>query len=297
MSSRESAHRLDGILFASLGAIGFSGKAIIVKLAYRYGVDAVTVILYRMLFSLPLFLILSWRAGRGRPALSGADWRLLIGLGFCGYYLSSTLDFLGLQYISANLERLILYLNPTFVLAIGALLFKVAVTVRQCIALSVSYIGVCVVFGHDMTVVGSNAALGSLLVLASAFCYALYLVYSGQAVKRLGPMRITGIASSVASLLCILQFFLLKPASALFVAPEVIGLSVLNATLCTFLPVILVMVAVERVGAPVAAQAGLIGPISTVFMSVLILGEPFTGWTAAGTSLVLSGIWLLARWK
>jgi drug/metabolite transporter (DMT)-like permease len=139
--------------------------------------------------------------------------------------------------------------------------------------------------------------LGSALVLASAFAYALYLVYSGQAVKRLGALRITGIASSVACVLCIAQFFILRPPAAMVVAPEVIGLSVLNATLCTFLPVVLVMSAVERVGAPLAAQAGIIGPLSTIFLSVLILGEPFTGWLVAGTVLVLLGIWLLTRWK
>jgi len=116
-------HRLDGILLASAGAIAFSGKAIIVKLAYRYGVDAVTLIMYRMLFALPLFLAMAWWEGRDQEPLTGADLRLLTGLGFSGYYLASFLDFSGLQYISANLERLILYLNPTIVLAIGALKF------------------------------------------------------------------------------------------------------------------------------------------------------------------------------
>jgi len=290
-------HRVDGLVLATAGAIAFSGKAIIVKLAYRYGVDAVTLIMYRMLFALPCFITLSWWAGRGKPPLGGADWRLLAGLGFSGYYLASFLDFCGLEYISANLERLILYLNPTFVLAISVLVFRVPVTGHQCVALLVSYLGVCLVFGHDVSVVGPHVVLGSVLVLGSAFSYALYLVYSGQAVKRLGAMRITGIATSIACVLCIAQFFLLRPPSAMLVAPQVIELSVLNATLCTFLPVVLVMFAIERVGAAVAAQAGIIGPLSTIFMSVLILGEPFTAWLAAGTVLVLAGIWLLARWR
>ena len=295
LKSPRLPNRLEGILLAGAGAIAFSGKAIIVKLAYRYGVDAVTLIMYRMLFALPLFLALSWWAGRDQPPLTGADLRLLTGLGFSGYYLASFLDFLGLQYISANLERLILYLNPTIVLAIGALRFSTPVTARQCIALLVSYLGVCVVFGHDMTVVGTHVALGSLLVLASAVSYALYLVFSGQALKRLGAIRITGVASSIACLLCIAQFFILRPPSAMIVAPQVIGLSVLNATLCTVLPVMLVMIAIKRVGASVAAQAGIIGPVSTIILSVLILGEPFTGWVAAGTVLVLFGIWLLVN--
>jgi drug/metabolite transporter (DMT)-like permease len=290
-------YRLEGILLGGAGAIAFSGKAIIVKLAYRYGVDAVTVIMYRMLFALPLFLCLSWWAGRGKPALTGADWRMLSGLGFSGYYLASFLDFSGLQYIGANLERLILYLNPTVVLALSAFLHHVPVTRRQRVALSVSYLGVLVVFGHDVSISGKHVVLGSALVLGSAVSYALYLVFSGPAVKRLGALRVTGIATTIACVLCIAQFFVLRPVSAMAVAPQVIELSLLNATLCTFLPVLLVMMAVERVGAPVAAQTGIIGPLSTIFLSILILGEPFTLWLAAGTVLVLLGIWLLTRRK
>jgi drug/metabolite transporter (DMT)-like permease len=297
LNSPAPAHRFEGILLASAGAVAFSGKAIIVKLAYRYGVDAVTLIMYRMLFALPLFIGLSWWAGRGKPPLTGADLRLLAGLGFSGYYLSSFLDFMGLQYISANLERLILYLNPTFVLGIGAALFHTTVTRRQLIALGVSYLGVLVVFAHDVTVVGPHVALGSLLVFASAVSYATYLVFSGQAVQRLGPMRITGIASTIACVLCIAQFFMLRSPAAMSVAPQVIWLSILNGTLCTVLPVLLVMIAVGKVGAGVAAQAGTVGPLSTIFMSTLLLGEPFTIWLAAGTVLVLCGIWLLTRWK
>ncbi len=267
------------------------------KLSYRYGVDAVTVIMYRMLFALPLFLCLAWWAGRGKPALTGSDWRLLGGLGFSGYYLASFLDFSGLQYIGANLERLILYLNPTVVLALSAVLFHAHVTRRQWIALLVSYLGVLVVFGHDVSISGAHVVLGSMLVLGSAVSYALYLVFSGPALKRMGALRVTGVATSIACILCIAQFFVLRPVSAMAVAPQVIELSLLNATLCTFLPVLLVMLAVERVGAPMTAQMGIIGPLSTIFLSVLILGEPFTPFVAAGTVLVLLGIWLLTRWR
>jgi drug/metabolite transporter (DMT)-like permease len=297
MQQHASSHRLAGFAFAGLGAIGFSGKAIIAKLAYTYGVDAVTVLMYRMLFAFPLFLILSWWAGRGQLPLTARDWRVLFLLGLTGYYLASFLDFAGLQYISANLERLILYLNPTFVLAIGVLLFKQSVRPRQWLALAISYLGVLVVFGHDITLQGRHVALGSLLVLGSAICYATYLAFSGAVVKRLGALRITGVATSSACVLCIAQFFVLKPVSALEVAPEVIWLSALNATLCTFMPVLLVMLAVERVGAAVAAQTGSIGPLSTIAFSIVLLGEPFTVWLALGTLLVLGGIAMLVRFR
>lgn len=288
---------LPGLLLASAGSIAFSGKAIIVKLAYRHGVDAVTLIMYRMLFALPLFVALAWWAGRDRPALTRRDWATVIGLGFCGYYLASFLDFAGLAYVSASFERIVLYLNPTLVVLLGWALFGRRVGLRQALALAVSYAGVLVVFGHELQLEGANVALGAALVFASALSYAVYLVYSGEVVKRLGSLRLTGLATSVACLFCIAQFALLRPLSAALVAPEVIWLSVLNATACTFAPVLMVMMAIERIGSTAAAQTGMIGPLSTILMGVLILDEPFTPWIALGTVLVLAGIWLLTRWR
>jgi drug/metabolite transporter (DMT)-like permease len=286
-----------GLMLASVGAVAFSGKAIIVKLAYRHGVDAVTLITYRMLFALPMFALLAWWAGRGKPALTARDIATVLGLGFTGYYLASFLDFAGLAYVTASFERLILYLNPTLVLAMGALLFKRRVTRKQLIALAVSYCGVLLVFGHEVSLLGPHVMLGAALVFGSAVSYAVYLVFSGEEVKRLGALRLTGLATTVACLLCIVQFLLLRPIAALVVAPEVIWLSVLNATVCTFAPVLMVMMAIERIGATLAAQTGMIGPLSTILMGVVILGEPFTVWVAAGTVLVLTGIWLLAKWR
>jgi drug/metabolite transporter (DMT)-like permease len=282
---------------AAAGAIAFSGKAIIVKLSYRYSVDAVTVIMYRMLFALPLFLLLAWWAGRGKPRLTRREWQTVGALGFCGYYLASFLDFAGLQYITASLERLILYLNPTIVLLVGMFLFKGKVTRQQWLALAVSYVGVLVVFGHDIAVSGNHIALGATLVFASAISYALYLAFSGQAVKRLGALRLTGLATSVACILCIAQFFVLRSAGEMIVAREVIWLAVLNATLCTFVPVLLIMMAIERVGAGITAQIGMVGPLSTIALSILLLGETFNAWMAVGTALVLTGIWMLMRVK
>lgn len=278
-----------------MGAVAFSGKAVIVKLSYRYGVDAVQVITYRMIFALPLFLALAWWSGRNKPPLTARDWRTLAGLGVTGYYLASYLDFMGLQYVSVSLERLIQYLSPTIVLVLGALLFGQAVTARQWTALALSYAGILVVFGHDVSISGNNTLLGSALVFGSAISYATYLLFSGQLVKRLGPFRITGVATSIACVLCIAHFFVVRPVSALAVPTEVLWLAALNATLCTFMPVVFVMLAVERIGAGPTAQTSAVGPLSTIFLGILLLDEPFTPWIAAGTALVLSGIALLAR--
>ena len=287
-----------GLAFALIGSIAFSGKAIIVKLAYRHGTDAVTLLMLRMLFALLLFLALAWWSGRGRPALSRRDWGAVFGLGFSGYYLASFLDFLGLAYISASLERLILYLNPTLVLLLGVLLHGRKVSARQLLALAVSYGGVLLVFGHELNDLGPNVGLGTLLVFGSALSYAVYLVQSGQEVQRLGALRLTGLATTVACLLCIGQFLLLRPvASVLTVPAPVLWLSLLNATACTFAPVILVMMGIERLGATLAAQTGLVGPMSTILMGIFILGEPMTPWILGGTALVLAGVALLARWR
>lgn len=287
-----------GLAFALIGSIAFSGKAIIVKLAYRHGTDAVTLLMLRMLFALPLFLALAWWSGRGRPALSRRDWGAVFGLGFSGYYLASFLDFLGLAYISASLERLILYLNPTLVLLLGVLLHGRKVSARQLLALAVSYGGVLLVFGHELNDLGPNVGLGTLLVFGSALSYAVYLVQSGQEVQRLGALRLTGLATTVACLLCIGQFLLLRPLESVLAVPApVLWLSLLNATACTFAPVILVMMGIERLGATLAAQTGLVGPMSTILMGIFILGEPMTPWILGGTALVLAGVALLARWR
>ena len=292
-----------GVLLALAGSIAFSGKAIIVKLGYRYGVDAVTLLMYRMLIALPFFLALSWWAGRGQSALTRKDWWRIIFLGFSGYYLASFLDFAGLQYISASLERLILYLNPTLVLLLGWFLWRKKISRQQWMAFAVSYAGVLLVFGHELLLHGTNAgdsnpagaALGSALVFGSAVSYALYLSFSGELVQKLGSLRLAGLATSVACLLCIAQFVVLRPLSAAIVPTPVLWLSLLNATACTVAPVLMVMMAMERLGAAKTSQIGMVGPLSTILLGVVFLGESLNAWIIGGTVLVLAGVYLVTK--
>jgi drug/metabolite transporter (DMT)-like permease len=290
-----------GVALAAAGAVAFSGKAIIVKLAYRHGVDAVTLLMLRMLFALPFFALLAWWSSRPRkgiaPArLSRGDVWGVLGLGFSGYYLASYLDFAGLAYISASLERLILYLNPTLVLLLGCVLYRRAISRAQAVGMAVSYSGVLLVFGQEAHLAGSDAALGALLVFLSAVSYACYLFYSGELVQRLGSLRLVGLATSVACVLCIAQFLLLRPVHSLWLlAPEVVWLSMLNAVLCTVVPVLMVMLAIERIGASLAAQVGMLGPLSTVAMGIVLLGEPMNLWVLAGTLMVLAGVFVCSR--
>jgi drug/metabolite transporter (DMT)-like permease len=291
---------LSGLLLAAAGAIAFSGKAIIVKLSYVYGVDAVTVIMYRMLFALPFFIAMGLWAERQAIArdnpLTRRDVIDIVGLGFVGYYLSSYLDFLGLQYITASLERLILYLNPTLVVLLGWAVYKKPIQPIRMFAMAISYSGVMLVFSHELSLAGPNVALGSTLVLGSAVSYAVYLLYSGQLVQRIGSLRLVGWATSVACVCCIVQFVVLRPLSAAVVPVEVVWLGVLNAVACTVAPVLMVMMAIERIGAALTAQTGMIGPMSTIALGVLLLDEPLNIWIGLGTLLVVSGVFIVSKY-
>lgn len=289
-----------GLAMGMLGAIGFSGKAIIVKLAYRHGVDTVTFLMLRMLLALPFFMAMVWwtqhRKGAQPVSLGRRDVLGVVWLGFCGYYLASFLDFAGLQYISASLERLILYLNPTLVLLLGIVLYGKRASRHQWIGMAVSYGGVVAVFGHEVSLTGADVGLGAALVFGSAVSYAVYLSYSGELVQRLGALRLVGLASCVACVLCVGQFALLRPLSVLAALDaDVWWLSVLNASLCTVLPVVLVMLAIARIGSALASQVGMVGPMSTLAMAALVLGEPLSPWVLAGTALVMTGVFICSQ--
>jgi drug/metabolite transporter (DMT)-like permease len=291
---------LSGLLLAAAGAIAFSGKAIIVKLSYLHGVDAVTVIMYRMLFALPFFILMGLWAERQAIArvnpLTRRDVIDIVSLGVVGYYLSSYLDFLGLQYITASLERLILYLNPTLVMLLGWAVYKKPMHPIRLLAMAISYSGVLLVFAHELSLTGADVALGSSLVFGSAVSYAVYLLYSGELVQRIGALRLVGWATSVACVCCIAQFVVLRPLSAAVVPVDVLWLGVLNALACTVAPVLMVMMAIERIGAALTAQTGMIGPMSTIALGVWLLDEPLNLWIGVGTLLVVSGVFIVSKY-
>ncbi len=288
-----------GYVYAILGAIAFSGKGILIKLSYVYKVDAMTLIMYRMLFSLPLFLSMAIyaerRARRTGHGLTFQDVLGVMGLGFIGYYLSSYLDFLGLQYVSVSLERLILYLNPTMVLLLGWMLYKRKVPFKRFIAMGVSYSGVLLVFGFEMLSAGPDVVKGSVLVFLSALTYACYLVFSEHMLKRMDSLRLVGWASTVACICCIAQFFLLRPIEMMQVDTAVLGYSLANALLCTVAPILFVMRAIERLGPSLASQIGMIGPMSTVLMGYWFLNEPIQAVIGLGTLLVMGGVFMVSK--
>ena len=284
-----------GVVFALLAAVGFSAKAILVKLAYLDSVDAVTLLALRMVFSVPFFIgVAIWARRHYAEPLNTHDRLLVLGLGFVGYYLSSYLDFLGLQYISAGLERLILFLYPTMTVIISALLYKRAIGRMVIAAMALSYAGIALVFLHDVGAKEGSVVLGASLVFASTLSYSIYLVGAGHAIARIGTMRFTAYASLVASVACVLQFMVMRPLTALELPMRVYELSIAMAIFSTVLPVFLLSFAIRRIGSGSASLIGSIGPVSTIYMAYVILGESISLLQIVGSSLVLCGVLIIS---
>ncbi len=284
-----------GVVFALLAAVGFSAKAILVKLAYLDRVDAVTLLALRMAFAAPFFVgVAVWAKRRHAEPLNTHDRLLVLGLGLIGYYLSSFLDFLGLQYISARLERLILFLYPTMTVLISAVLYKRAIGRTVIAALALCYAGISLVFMHDVGAKEGGIVLGSALVFASTLSYAIYLVGAGHAIARIGTLRFTAYASLVASAACVLQFLVMRPLSALDLSMRVYELSIAMAVFSTVLPVFLLSFAIRRIGSGSASLIGSVGPVSTIFLAYVILGESLSLLQIAGSALVLAGVLVIS---
>jgi drug/metabolite transporter (DMT)-like permease len=270
-------------------------------------VDVITSLGLRMIFAVPMFIVMALWGQRSNATPLREHLGGVLVLGFTGYYLASTLDFLGLALISASLERLILYVSPTLVLVFARLRGGPPIRTRQWVGMLISYAGVLTAFGTEAfrtTAVVDRAPhevlLGTALVLGSAASFAVYIALSGELVLRFGALRLAGLASIVASVLCIVQFLVLRPQLVATVdrwmTPRVFGLSLLNATVCTAMPMWMVMRGIQIVGSGEAAQIGMIGPLSTMLLAVILLGEHFTLPLVAGTVLVLLGItWLTRR--
>jgi len=286
-----------GSLFVLLSAIGFSAKAILVKLAYVYSVDAITLLALRMVFSAPFFIITAiwYSLDQKLSPLTRSDWFTVLILGFLGYYLASLLDFLGLQFISAGLERLILFLYPTFVVVLSVLFFSRPLRRKELFALLLSYVGIAIVFQHDIGTVQQNLILGSSLVFASAWAYALYLIGSGRSIARLGAMRFMSYVMIVACVACFAQFLFTRPLDAVFSqAMPVYGLGLAMALFSTVAPAFLLALGIRQIGASRASLISSIGPITTIFLAYFFLNEPMSALQLCGSALVLAGVLLVS---
>lgn len=294
--SSSTAHRSAyiGVACAIIGSIAFSGKTIIVKLAYQHGVDVLTLLALRMLFSLPFFLAMAWWAGAAH--LSRRDWLAVITLGFIGYYLGSYLDFAGLQYISAGMGRLILYLYPTVVVLMSAVFLKQPIRKKHLLSLALSYSGIALVFNEEIKL-GAQLnvmLLGAGLVFASAISYAIYLIAGSRYVQTMGSMRYTAYAATSASFFVIAHFMAQHGPSRLAVAQEVYGLTLIMAIFSTVLPLWLMAEGLKRIGANQVALVGCVGPLSTMVFGQIFLDEAITPIQLIGAALVLAGVLIIS---
>ena len=290
-----ASYRAIGIAMAVAGVVCFSLRPILTKLAYGYVVDPVTLLALRMIFSLPFFLAAAAWVGRDakRAPLARRDTWAIVMLGFLGYYFASFVDFLGLQYISAGLGRLILFVYPTLVVLLSMAFLHKRPSAREVVALGITYSGIALVMANSAQGANKDLVLGASLCFASAAGYAVYLVASSQVVQRVGSLRFTAYAMSVASAFCILQFLLLRPLSALAMPGQVYGLAVAMALLSTVLPVFITTEALKRIGANQVALFGALGPVTTLFFGWMGLDEVMTPVQLAGAALVLAGVVLV----
>ena len=297
-SPTHEGRRWVGPACAVAGTLGFSFKAILIKLAYAAAsVDAITLLALRMLYSAPFFVAMAWWSSRGAAPLSRRDWLAVAWLGFVGYYLASLLDFLGLRYVSASLERLVLYLYPTMVVLLSAAFFGTPITRRAIGALALSYAGIALVFRHDIAIAGDRGAawLGGALVFGSAFCYAVYLVSAGGLIARIGSMRFIALAMLASTGFVLAHFAIERPLAALDVPPTLHALSLAMAIASTVVPTWLVAEAIRRLGASATSLVGSLGPVFTIALGAWLLAEPIHAIQLVGAALVLAGVALVTR--
>lgn len=288
---------LIGVGWILLGSILFSTKAILVKLAYRYEVDSTSLLALRMLFALPIYLMIQ-AASKKQEAplhLKRKDYLLIITIGLLGYYIASLMDFLGLQYVTAGIERLVLYVYPTLVLLISAWLFKRSIRRIEVLALLFTYVGVGVAFIDKNALSGSdNFWLGVFFVFIAAIAFALYIVGSGEYVKQLGTRRFTVWTMSIACTAIFIHHSVANQLQLFHFQTPVYLYAFLMSVIGTVLPSFMIAEGIRRIGASNAAIIGSIGPISTIILAYFFLGELF-GWLQIfGTLLVIGGILILS---
>lgn len=280
-----------------MAALGFSMKAIFVKLAYYWPIEAITLLTLRMAFSLPFFVVIGLRESRKVEPLSLRQWFVVALLGLMGYYGASIFDFIGLRYISAGLERLILFSYPTLTLLIGAVFFGQHIRQRDAASLLLCYIGIAAAFAHDLHLAQDMGAVwvGGGFVLACSLFYATYLAGSGRIIPIVGAARFTALSMLVSTGATLLHFLLTQPLQALHQPWQVYAISLAMALFSTVLPVFALSTAIRRIGAGRVALIGSIGPVMTIGLSWKLLDEPISYWQWIGTALVVAGVLLTGR--
>ncbi len=288
-----------GILLGVLGIVLFSSKAVLVKLIYRYEVDALSALLLRMLFSFPFYvaIVCFYTNEKKEVAIGKKDYLWLAFFGFIGYYLASYFDFIGLTYIKASLERIILFVYPTIVLLFNRMFLKRVITRNQKLAILITYIGIIITFGSEVSITGNYAYLGGFLVLLSAITYASYLVGSGWLIPKFGVMRFTAYAMLVSCVCVFVHYGVISKVNIVNYPWQVYALGLLIAVFATVIPSFLVSISIKLINSSNFAVVAGIGPISTIVLAFVFLDERLTSVQMFGTIVVILGISLVSKGK
>ncbi|MFD0862174.1 DMT family transporter [Sungkyunkwania multivorans] len=288
-----------GFFLGILGIVMFSSKAVMVKLAYAYEIDAIGILLLRMAFSFPFYLVIAIiytpKGSFERHSIQIKDYLWVFFFGFVGYYLASYFDFVGLSYIKASLERIILFVYPTLVLLMNRLFLKIPISKAQALAIAITYLGVVITFWEEVAISGRDTYLGGVFVLLSAITYASYLVGSGWMIPKFGVMRFTAYAMIVSCLCVFVHYALTANVDIFQYSWEVYLLGLLIAVFATVIPSFLVSASIKMINASNFAIVAGIGPISTIIFASIFLNEQLTVLQLIGAMVVIIGILLVSR--
>lgn len=289
--------RVAGFALSAAGAMLFAIKGVLIKLIYRYGIDTTSLLAMRMVLAVPVFALVGANRWRQLERVARPDARtvgLAMLVGIVGYYVSSWLDFQGLQTLDAQIERLILFTYPFLVILFGRLLLGHPLRTHAVVGAGLSYVGLFVMFAGEPTRLGRAALIGGLLVAAAAVCFALYQLFAREMILRCGATLFTAIAMTAAGMMALLGFFVTHPASALIPPSSAWALIVALAAFSTIVPAFLMSAGTARIGAQGTAIVSTISPVVTIGLAIAVLGEPF-GWPeAVGTICVLGGVGLFS---
>ncbi|WP_416306944.1 DMT family transporter [Neptunicella sp. SCSIO 80796] len=298
MSAEKQSSFASAVLLALAGTFMFSMKPILIKQVYLLGVDSSQLIALRMLFAAPLYFAVGlylWQKNPLARSLYITKMPVILGLGILGYYVASYLDLMALQYISAQLERVVLFCFPTIVVLLSRWVFKTPMPRNIWLILGLSYAGILLIFGHDMATLGHDVLLGTLLVFIGAVSFAVYTLWSKPLIAQVGSLMFTCIAMLSASIVILIHFSLTHSISALNVGNQALLLTLLIAIFATVVPSFLVAEAISRMGPERTSVVGTCGPVITSVVAVFWLGEAFTLFHLAGLSMVMLAVWLMIK--
>lgn len=281
-----------GIFLGILGVVLFSSKAVMVKLAYKYNVDAISILLLRMLFSFPFYIVIAYiyRNENQGVKIKKKDYTYLILFGFVGYYLASFFDFVGLTYIKASLERIILFVYPTIVILLNRIFLKLPITKIQSLAIFLSYLGIVIAFSDEIDISGNAVFTGGFFILLSAITYASYLVGSGWLIPKFGVVQFTAYAMLVSCVIVFIHYSFINTTDLFNLPWQVYGLGLLIAVFATVIPSFLVSASIKMINSSNFAIVAGIGPISTIILAGILLNEKLTLLQFFGALLVIIGI-------